>query len=229
MDLDQPIFNSADVVAATGMQPATLQAWANRGILRVSDSQRNPGPGQRRLYSALDIARITATQALIGLGVSAATAAQIAWRVQHDPQKAAIWRQALEHAARHICIFVSAGDAAPRLCAGNAAEMASLVAEDLNDMSASAVFDVGPAICQAMEVLRGRKRGEAAPDSVCEPVPSAAAQHDAGKSPAPIPPPPASRHKEYPSYRYHKGLEPRIVWSAEEDAALGEGWQDLPV
>jgi len=228
MDLDQPIFDNSDVVAATGAQPATLQSWASRGILRLSDPQRNPGPSHRRLYSALDISRITATQTLIGLGVSAATAAQIAWRTEHEPQRAAIWRSALEQAARHICILVSESGAAPRLCAGNAAEMASLVAEDLNDTSASAVFDVGPAICQAMDVLRGRKRG-AAPDSVCEPVPSAAAQHDAGKSPAPIPPPPASRHKEYRSYRYHKGLEPRIVWSAEEDAALGEGWQDLPV
>jgi hypothetical protein len=32
----------------------------------------------------------------------------------------------------------------------------------------------------------------------------------------------------YPSWRYHAELEARIVYSAEEDAALGDGWCHSP-
>lgn len=32
----------------------------------------------------------------------------------------------------------------------------------------------------------------------------------------------------FPSWRYHRTLEPRIVRDAAEDAALGEGWADTP-
>lgn len=34
--------------------------------------------------------------------------------------------------------------------------------------------------------------------------------------------------KVYPSWRYHKSLEPRIVRSAEEDQLLGSEWKDSP-
>jgi hypothetical protein len=32
----------------------------------------------------------------------------------------------------------------------------------------------------------------------------------------------------YPSWRYHRELEARIVYSKEEDEALGAGWADSP-
>jgi hypothetical protein len=32
----------------------------------------------------------------------------------------------------------------------------------------------------------------------------------------------------YPSWRYHKSQEPRLVQNAEEDAKLGKEWADSP-
>lgn len=32
----------------------------------------------------------------------------------------------------------------------------------------------------------------------------------------------------YPRWRYHQEKEARIVYSAEQDAALGQGWVDSP-
>jgi len=48
MDLEQPTFTNADIIAAAGVNPATLQAWANRGTLRLPEPQRNPGLGKKR-------------------------------------------------------------------------------------------------------------------------------------------------------------------------------------
>lgn len=34
--------------------------------------------------------------------------------------------------------------------------------------------------------------------------------------------------KVYPSFRYHKNLEPKVVCSQAEDQALGNDWADSP-
>jgi DNA-binding transcriptional MerR regulator len=73
---------------------ATLQTWANRRILPLPEDRRNPGAGQKRLYSGLDAARIAAMQTLTRLGVSANAAAKIIGRFESG-QTADAWMQAL--------------------------------------------------------------------------------------------------------------------------------------
>lgn len=36
------------------------------------------------------------------------------------------------------------------------------------------------------------------------------------------------KQKVYPSWRYHKSLEAKIVRSAAEDVSLGDGWVESP-
>lgn len=36
------------------------------------------------------------------------------------------------------------------------------------------------------------------------------------------------QHNEFPKWKYHRSLEPRIVHDPEEESALGEGWADTP-
>ena len=79
-DIDLPQFVQADVVAVTGVVPATLQNWANRKLIVLSQ-QLHPGKASRRLYSAVDVVKVQAMVYLTGLGVSAAYASQIAERV----------------------------------------------------------------------------------------------------------------------------------------------------
>lgn len=48
-DLNFPIFEKLDVVLATGIKPATLAMWIERGIVRPT--LENPGPGTPRKFS----------------------------------------------------------------------------------------------------------------------------------------------------------------------------------
>jgi hypothetical protein len=50
---------------------ALTQRGLFRGILSLSETQRNPGPGQKRLYSRLDAARIVVINSLTDRGMSA--------------------------------------------------------------------------------------------------------------------------------------------------------------
>jgi len=106
MDLEPLIFTNADIIAAAGINPATLQAWEDRGTLRFRESQRNPGLGKKRLYSTLDVACLVAIKALTGFGLSATAAAQIVHGLQNEPHTTAIWRTTLKQAARHLHILV---------------------------------------------------------------------------------------------------------------------------
>jgi DNA-binding transcriptional MerR regulator len=122
----QNTFGNADIAAATGLSATTIQTWANRGILALSGMQRNPGIGQKRLYSGLDIARIAAMKALIDRGVSASAAGQIALRLERSPQTAGGWRRALEESAPHIHVFVNGGDVAMIYVGSDARELAKM-------------------------------------------------------------------------------------------------------
>lgn len=122
----QNSFGNADISAATGLSATTIQTWANRGILALSGTQRNPGLGQKRLYSGLDIARIAAMKAFMDRGLSASAAGQIALRLERSPQTAGGWRQALEESAQHIHVFVNDGDVVMIYAGSDARELASI-------------------------------------------------------------------------------------------------------
>jgi hypothetical protein len=60
----------------TKLAAATLQTWVNRGIVDLSE--RNPGTGKPRQYSALDVCRLGVMRSLTDLGISVSTAQSIA-------------------------------------------------------------------------------------------------------------------------------------------------------
>jgi len=119
-------FGNADISAATGLSATTIQTWANRGILALSGTQRNPGIGQKRLYSGLDIARIAAMKAFMDRGLSASAAGQIALRLERSPQTKSGWRAALEENATHIHVFVNGGDVVAIYVGNDARELAGI-------------------------------------------------------------------------------------------------------
>src|ERR1017187_6505193 len=105
MDVTRTNLDNADILAATGVTVATIQTWANRGILALSETQQNPGPGQKRLYSRLDAARIAVIQSLTASGLAANAAGQIARRLERGPYKTT-WHNAIEETAGHIHVFI---------------------------------------------------------------------------------------------------------------------------
>jgi DNA-binding transcriptional MerR regulator len=164
MNLDQSLFENTDVTAATGLSPSTIQTWANRGILMLSKQQRNPGPGQKRMYTSLDIVRIAVTQSLIDYGLKASTAGRIAYRLERGC--VAQWRQALQNSAPHIYIFVVDDFNVADVYTGNDSRT---VGDKLNGLSEdckggppgatntirtkTAVFDVGPRVNPVLQFL----------------------------------------------------------------------------
>jgi DNA-binding transcriptional MerR regulator len=173
MNLDRNIFENADILAATGLSATTIQTWANRGILALSEKQRNPGVGQKRLYSGLDIARIAATKALIDRGLSTNAAGQIALRLERSPQTAKDWRGALEQSAPHVHVFVDgvdvvriyvghdAGELAQILTAVNEPSEGGFIGETTQIQMKASVFDIGSEVCNAVQKLpmRENERG----------------------------------------------------------------------
>jgi len=231
MDLERPIFTNADIIIAAAGIHATLQAWANRGTLRLPDPQRNRGLGKKRLYSTLDVAGLVAIKTLTGFGLSATAATQIVQRLKNEPETALTWRRALVRTVQHLYILVFEGETRPLLCAGGAA-MTSVL-EGLNNSAGAAVFDVGPPIVRAMEAFGGRKSAEGSVVPGLEDVRSEAPLHHAGARPTAPPRPPIPG--EYPKYKYRKGRK-TIVKDAEAKqlwAMLGKifrsdslaGWQ----
>lgn len=75
-DLNAPLFPQQTVLKVTGLSSATLQNWANRGIIKLGE--QNPGRQARRLYSQLDMMRLVTIGELTRVGISAARAAEFA-------------------------------------------------------------------------------------------------------------------------------------------------------
>ena len=134
---------------------------------------------------------------------------------------------ALKHAVCHLYNLVAEGDRGLWLCAGGAAtELMPFVLKNLTERSGAAVFDVGPPIARAMEALRGWRSAEGSVIPGLEEARPEAPRHQANSLPTALPSPFIAG--EYPKYKYQKGRK-TIVKDAEEEAALGEAWQDLPV
>lgn len=160
MIFEQTIYDNTDVTAATGLSVATIQTWANRGILMLSKQQQNPGAGQKRLYSALDIARIAATQALISYGLNASTASQIALRLERG-LCADQWKEALKKNAGHLFIFLVDGDVgAISTDLSSVDDIRNVLSEDCvggflgaatTIQTKVAVFNIGAAISSALQ------------------------------------------------------------------------------
>lgn len=173
MDVTQANLDNADILAATGVSAATIQTWANRGILSLSEAQRSPGPGQKRLYSRLDAARIVVIQSLTTEHkLSANAAGQIASRLERGPQGTR-WREATEKVAAHIHLFISDGDVV-NLYVGNDIQQLAQIFAVLNEpmeagtigqdgqqvaqMTMSvALYDVGPSVSRALRSIAERR------------------------------------------------------------------------
>jgi DNA-binding transcriptional MerR regulator len=186
MDLAQGAFGNADLIAATGMSAATLQTWANRGILPLPENRRNPGAGKKRLYSGLDVARVAAMQALTRLGVSASAAAKIIGRMESG-QMADAWMQALTLASTHVYVFIADGGAIPAIYAGDDETAVAHIPRRLHAEPGGgaeksvAVFDVGPNVCRALLSLYGQ------PKKQMDAKPSLPGETPAAVPPAPPP------------------------------------------
>jgi len=169
MNFDQTIYDNADVTAATGISAATIQTWANRGILMLTKQQQNPGPGQKRLYSILDIARIAATQSLISYGMNASVAGRLAASLEHEPHDGE-WREALqENTGRIYILVVDGGVSAIRSDALAADHVRNVLSEDCqggftgsatNLRSEVAMFNVGPAVSDALRFATAWHKAE---------------------------------------------------------------------
>jgi hypothetical protein len=72
MNIIQPQFSSSDVVYATGMPAATLQAWASREIITPASEEtgQSQGFGARRLYSAENVVHIGLIRALVEMALT---------------------------------------------------------------------------------------------------------------------------------------------------------------
>lgn len=173
MDITQANLDNADILAATGVSATTIQTWANRGILALSEPQRNPGPGQKRLYSRLDAARIVVIQSLTAEHkLSANAAGQIASRLERGPQGTP-WREATEKVAAHIHLFISDGDVVNVYVGNDIQKLAQIFAALNEPMEAGtigpgvqqvtqmtmnvALYDVGPSVSNALRSIAERR------------------------------------------------------------------------
>ena len=163
MNFEQTIYDNTDVTAATGLSAATIQTWANRGVLMLTKQQQNPGPGQKRLYSLFDIARIAATQSLISYGLNASMAGRIAFRLERG-LCAEQWKRAIQKNTQQIYIFLVDGDIGA-ICTDRSAvdDIRNLLSEDCpaglggpldsgtQIQTKVAVFNIGPTLSNAVQ------------------------------------------------------------------------------
>jgi hypothetical protein len=74
-NLNEPRYESADVVRATGGSAGTLQMRLARGLIVAT--RENAGPGKRRLWSSKDILGLAAAENLTKMGLPFSIAAQL--------------------------------------------------------------------------------------------------------------------------------------------------------
>lgn len=74
--IDHPTHTQRTVRRVTTLSPATLQNWANRHVIKLSD--QNPGKSRKRMYSMLDMVRLVTMAHLTEMGISAKLASDFA-------------------------------------------------------------------------------------------------------------------------------------------------------
>lgn len=88
LNLSEPRWLQSDVCKLTKLKPATLQTWANRRIIMVS----NPGRAAARLYSPMDILILVVIRDLTAVGITVSAAVDFAARVV-EPRAAEVRAQ----------------------------------------------------------------------------------------------------------------------------------------
>ena len=72
--LTEPRYTTPEVLAVTLLKPEVLQTWINREVF----GERNPGRGQRRLYSKIDIVKLSIMRRMADLSVALSVSIEIA-------------------------------------------------------------------------------------------------------------------------------------------------------
>jgi len=81
-DLDTARFDNAELMLATGLNPATIQTWTNRKLIGIVE--QNPGLGRRRLYSIRNVLHFAMAAALVRSGFSISDACSVCQHVDLD-------------------------------------------------------------------------------------------------------------------------------------------------
>ncbi|MER8948965.1 hypothetical protein [Mesorhizobium sp. M0959] len=84
-DLTEPRYTTPEVLAVTRLRPEVLQTWINRSgsseintPLRKVFGARNPGRGNRRLYSAIDVVKLAIMRRMADLEVALSQSVEMA-------------------------------------------------------------------------------------------------------------------------------------------------------
>jgi hypothetical protein len=75
-DLDKPAFEPSETCYLTDAMGASLQNWANRGLL--SPARTREGKGGTRLYTKTDVFTVKISQSLIRFGIDVSSALDLA-------------------------------------------------------------------------------------------------------------------------------------------------------
>lgn len=71
-----PRYTQPEVLKITGLAPAVLQTWINRGAIQLAE--QNPGYGRRRLYGPLDVVKLAIMRRMADLNIALSVSREIA-------------------------------------------------------------------------------------------------------------------------------------------------------
>jgi hypothetical protein len=95
--LHEPKYTILQMAEASGVSPATIRSWYQRGHVRVGlTDMESPANGLARLFSASTVMLVSMMGALTNLGVHPARAAAAATIFCHTGSVAAKWEGAFE-------------------------------------------------------------------------------------------------------------------------------------
>ena len=89
IDLTTPQYDQPRVLAVTRLKPTVLQTWINRSIIKLA--KQNPGYGRRRLYSAIDVVKLSIMRRLADFRIDLSISTNIAEAVEAELVKKGEW------------------------------------------------------------------------------------------------------------------------------------------